>query len=151
MNVGMSRSPTRDANCRSECPNVGTSKAGERRRLGSGGSGRYRDSGQREALLSPPSESCKHYSKTVPEVKCNLLAIRIGVGYLTQRGASWRRERVCGRGGIRKNCGNLWKTRQSRLSRGARGGGARPKVLCSTAQVSGSEYCGPRALSPWQA
>jgi hypothetical protein len=28
---------------------------------------------------------------------------------LTQWGSSWRRERACGRGGIRKNCGNLWK------------------------------------------
>jgi len=28
---------------------------------------------------------------------------------LRRWGTSWRRERVCGRGGIRKNCGNLWK------------------------------------------
>ena len=42
-------------------------------------------------------------------VKNNLLAIRMDVAGLTQWGSSWRRERVCGRGGIRKNCGNLWK------------------------------------------
>jgi len=33
-------------------------------------------------------------------------------GYLTQWGTSWPRERVCGRGGIRKNCGNLWKSQR---------------------------------------
>jgi Arc/MetJ family transcription regulator len=45
-------------------------------------------------------------------VKCNLLAIRMDVAGLTQWGSSWRRERVCGRGGIRKNCGNLWKSQK---------------------------------------
>ena len=34
--------------------------------------------------------------------------IRMDVGYLTQWGATWPRERVCGRGGIRKHCGNPW-------------------------------------------
>jgi len=42
-------------------------------------------------------------------VKNNLLVIRMGVAGLTQWSSSWRRERVCGRGGIRKNCGKLWK------------------------------------------
>ena len=42
-------------------------------------------------------------------VKDNLLVIRMDVAGLTQWGSSWRRERVCGRGGIRKNCGNLRK------------------------------------------
>jgi hypothetical protein len=42
-------------------------------------------------------------------VKSNLLVIRMGVAGLTQWGSSWWGERVCGRGGVRKNCGNLWK------------------------------------------
>ncbi len=36
--------------------------------------------------------------------KNNLLVIRMDVGCLTQWGSSWPRERVCERGGIRKNC-----------------------------------------------
>jgi hypothetical protein len=40
-------------------------------------------------------------------VKDNLLVIRMDVAGLTQWGSSWSGERVCGRGGIRKNCGNL--------------------------------------------
>jgi hypothetical protein len=43
-------------------------------------------------------------------VKDNLLVIRMDVAGLTQWGSSWGRERACGRGGIRKNCGNLWKS-----------------------------------------
>jgi len=43
-------------------------------------------------------------------VKDNLLVIRMDVAGLTQWGSSWPRERVCGRGGIRKNCGNPWKS-----------------------------------------
>ena len=39
----------------------------------------------------------------------------MGVGYLTQWGSSWPRERVCGRGGIRKNCGNLWKRQKPQV------------------------------------
>jgi hypothetical protein len=35
-------------------------------------------------------------------VKDNLLAIRMGVAGLTQWGSSWRRERVCGRGGFER-------------------------------------------------
>src|SRR5216683_2146454 len=46
-------------------------------------------------------------------VKDNLLVIRMGVAGLTQWGSSWWMERVCGRGGIRKNCGNLWKSQKS--------------------------------------
>jgi hypothetical protein len=42
-------------------------------------------------------------------VKDNLLVIRMDVAGLTQWGSSWRRERVCGRGGIRKNCGKVLK------------------------------------------
>ncbi len=45
-------------------------------------------------------------------VKNNLLVIRMNVAGLTQWGSSWLRERVCGRGGIRKNCGNLWKSQK---------------------------------------
>jgi hypothetical protein len=41
--------------------------------------------------------------------KGNLLVIRMDVAGLTQWGSSWPMERVCGRGGIRKNCGNVWK------------------------------------------
>src|SRR5260370_30085524 len=41
-------------------------------------------------------------------VKDNLLVIRMDVAGLTQWGSSWPWGRVCGRGGIRKNCGNLW-------------------------------------------
>ncbi len=37
---------------------------------------------------------------------------RMDVGYLTQWGLSCSMERVCGRGGIRKNCGNLWKSQK---------------------------------------
>src|SRR5260370_38159378 len=33
------------------------------------------------------------------------------VAGLTQRGSSWPRERACGRGGIRKNCGKVWESR----------------------------------------
>src|SRR5438876_6879723 len=36
------------------------------------------------------------------------------VDYLTQQGSSWRRERVCGRCAIRKNCGNLWKRQKAK-------------------------------------
>src|SRR5713226_10283910 len=46
-------------------------------------------------------------------VKDNYVVIRMDVGYLTQWGSSWWMERVCGRGGIRKNCGNLWKSQKS--------------------------------------
>src|ERR1700682_5618584 len=42
-------------------------------------------------------------------VKDNLLVIRMGVAGLTQWGSSWPRETVWESGGIRKNCGNLWK------------------------------------------
>ena len=42
-------------------------------------------------------------------VKDNLLVIRMNVAGLTQWESSWPGERVCGRGWIRKNCGNLWK------------------------------------------
>ncbi len=35
--------------------------------------------------------------------------IRMNVAGLTQWESSWPGERVCGRGWIRKNCGNLWK------------------------------------------
>jgi len=67
-------------------------------------------------------------SQKVLEGKNNYVVIRMSVGYLTQWRSSWPRERVCGRGGIRKNCGNLWKnkkgpwlccTHQMLISRGA--------------------------------
>jgi hypothetical protein len=53
----------------------------------------------------------EHGSMMVTHVTNNLLVILMDVAGLTQWGSSWRRERVCGRGGIRKNCGNLWKTK----------------------------------------
>jgi hypothetical protein len=60
-------------------------------------------------------ESGARYSKEIVEewlmiVKDNFLVIRMGVDYLTQWGASWPMERVCGMDGIRMNCGNLWKS-----------------------------------------
>ncbi len=45
-------------------------------------------------------------------VRDNLLVIRMDVAGLTQWGPSWPGERACGRGGIRKNCGNLWKNQR---------------------------------------
>ena len=45
-------------------------------------------------------------------VKDNLLVIRMDVAGLTQWGSSWTSERVYGRGGIRENCGNLWKSQR---------------------------------------
>jgi len=44
--------------------------------------------------------------------KGKVLVIRMSAAGLMQRGASWRRERVCGSGGIRKNCGKLWKSQK---------------------------------------
>src|SRR6266704_4598056 len=60
-------------------------------------------------------------------VKNNLLVIRMDVPGLTQWGSSWPRERVCGRGRIRKNCGNLWKN-QSRVPPGPRAAGSLRRV-----------------------
>jgi hypothetical protein len=34
---------------------------------------------------------------------------------LRRRGTSWLRERGCGRGGIRKNYGNLWKSKRRQI------------------------------------
>ena len=73
--------------------------------------------GSRKSGGKPPHSICEdglELSKTMVVrglmlVKSNLLVIRMGVAGLTQWGSSWRRERACGRGGIRKNCGNLWK------------------------------------------
>jgi len=48
-------------------------------------------------------------------VKDNLLVIRMDVCNLTHWGSSWLRPRVCGRGGIRKNCGNRWKSQKPHL------------------------------------
>src|SRR5712664_974947 len=50
-------------------------------------------------------------------VNDNLLVIRMDVAGLTQWGSSWPRERACGRGGIRKNCGKVWKSEKPRFSR----------------------------------
>jgi hypothetical protein len=46
----------------------------------------------------------------------------MSVGCLTQAGASCPIQEVCGRGAIRKSCGNLWKCRRCHLSRGAKSG-----------------------------
>jgi len=69
-----------------------------------------------------------HGSTVVTPVKNNLLVIRMDVAGLTQWGSSRRRERVCGRGGIRKNCGNLWKNHKSSFL-GAREMGQRRRNL----------------------
>ncbi len=55
-------------------------------------------------------------------VKNNLLVIRMDVAGLTQRGSSGPRERVCGRDGIRKSCGNPWKSEKPRPSRRVKDG-----------------------------
>jgi hypothetical protein len=51
-------------------------------------------------------------------VKDNLLVIRIDVGYLTQWGTSWPRERVCGRVGFERIveiCGKSAMFREARM------------------------------------
>jgi hypothetical protein len=56
-------------------------------------------------------------TQRVPKINDNYIVIRKSVGYLTQWGSSWWMERVCGRGGIRMNCGNLWKSQRPHLLR----------------------------------
>jgi hypothetical protein len=68
-----------------------------------------------------------------------LLVILMDVAELTQWGSSWRRERVCGRGGIRKNCGNLWKS-QKHISLKSRYAGHAQKQYTN---FSGSGVCLP--------
>src|SRR6266849_4195406 len=71
------------------------------------------------------------------EVKDNYVVIRMDVSAGTQWGASWSRERVCGRGAIRKNCGNLWKSKARTLENHK---GVAPKIVlarhvCTTRPV----------------
>ncbi len=62
-------------------------------------------------------------------VKDNLLVIRMGVAGLTQWGLSWARERLCGGGGIRKNCGKVWKRQRQK--------GGNPFVICKPQKLRG--------------
>ncbi len=75
--------------------------------------------GGRKSGGKPPHSICEDglelsntmLGRRLMPVKSNLLVIRMGVAGLTQWGSSWRRERACGRGGIRKNCGKVWKSK----------------------------------------
>jgi hypothetical protein len=62
------------------------------------------------APFSAKGKDKSSITQKVLTVKDNYVVIRMGVAGLTQWGPSWRRERVSGRGGIRKDCGNLWKS-----------------------------------------
>src|SRR5713226_9226259 len=74
-----------------------------------------RAAGRRNLVENELELSNKMIARGLRAVKVNLLVIRMDVAGLTQWGTSWRRERVCGRGGIRKNCGNLWKKSKTLL------------------------------------
>src|SRR5713101_4079360 len=75
--------------------------------------------GRRNGVENELELSNKMIARGLRAVKDNLLVIRMDVAGLTQWGPSWRRERVCGRGGIRKNCGNLWKRQRPHVSHDA--------------------------------
>ncbi len=74
-----------------------------------------RVTGRLSAVEDELELSNKMIARGLRAVKNNLLVIRMGVAGLTQWGTTWRRERVCGRGGIRKNCGNLRKRQIRRV------------------------------------
>src|SRR5216683_2873806 len=67
---------------------------------------------RRNSVENEPQLSNTMIARGLTPVKDNLLVIRMDVAGLTQWGPSWPRERVCGRGGIRENCGNLWKSQR---------------------------------------
>ncbi len=64
--------------------------------------------GRRNLVENELELSNKMIARGLRAVKDNLLVIRMDVGYLTQWGSSWRRERVCGGVGFERiveNCG----------------------------------------------
>ncbi len=71
---------------------------------------------RRNSVENKPELSNTMIARGLTPVKDNLVVIRMDVAGLTQWGSSWPRERVCGRGGIRENCGNLWKSQKRHLS-----------------------------------
>src|SRR5216683_1205262 len=72
---------------------------------------------RRNSVENEPELSNTMIARGLTPVKDNLLVIRMDVAGLTQWGSSWPRERVCGRGAIRKSCGNLWKNWKRHVSR----------------------------------
>src|SRR5258708_5163628 len=60
---------------------------------------------------------------------------------LSRWGTSWRRERACGRGGIRKNCGNLWKSFKSPIFRTARKVGRLSEAVFYLSPAGGPATC----------
>src|SRR5713101_8268455 len=74
--------------------------------------------GRRNLVENELELSNKMIARGLRAIKDNLLVIRMDVAGLTQWGTSWRRERVCGRGGIRKNCGKVLEGRSQRLGVG---------------------------------
>src|SRR6266700_3929929 len=69
-------------------------------------------SDRRNSVENEPELSNTMIARGLTPVKDNLLVIRMDVAGLTQWGSSCRRERVYGRGAIRENCGNLWKSKK---------------------------------------
>jgi hypothetical protein len=67
---------------------------------------------RRNSVENEPELSNTMIARGLTPVKDNLLVIRMDVAGLTQWGPSWPSERVYGRGGIRENCGNLWKSQR---------------------------------------
>src|SRR6266487_7144343 len=67
---------------------------------------------RRNSVENEPELSNTMIARGLTPVKDNLLVIRMDVAGLTQWGSSCPRERVYGRGGIRKSCGNLWKSQK---------------------------------------
>src|SRR6266487_1293700 len=67
---------------------------------------------RRNSVENEPQLSNTMIARGLTPVKDNLLVIRMDVAGLTQWGPSWPRERVCGRGAIRENCGNRWKSQR---------------------------------------
>src|SRR5712691_8792820 len=72
---------------------------------------------RRNSVENEPELSNTMIARGLTPVKDNLLVIRMDVAGLTQWGSSWSRERVCGRGAIRQNCGNLWKSEEPYVPR----------------------------------
>ncbi len=73
----------------------------------------WRDAGENGLGLSKDM-----VARWLRPVKNNYVVIRMDVAYLTQWGSSWWMERVCGRGGIQTNCGNLWKSQKPHVRSG---------------------------------
>src|SRR6266571_8609568 len=77
---------------------------------------------RRNSVENEPELSNTMIARGLTPVKDNLLVILMDVAGLTQWGSSWSRERVCGRGAIRKNCGNLWKESKFHVSQSTKDG-----------------------------